>query len=277
MTQEAAELLVEDVGAVRVLRINRPESLNAMPPSLVARLVDAIEQAEQEGTFRCVVIGGVGPHFSSGYDLGGLGSLKVGAARPGIVDDLQRTRRISNQWRRIWECGLPVIAAVRGYCLAGGTDLALHCDLIVCGRGARFGYPAVRHLGVPPTNLWTERIGMSWAKRLLFTGDLLGAQTAARLGLVIDVVDDEAVDDAALTLAQRMALIDRELLMANKISLNLGADAENRVVRQQIAAVMDAVGHRSAGAEEFWQRASDLGLRDTLKERNAPFGRGDPL
>lgn len=277
MTQEAAELLVEDAGAIRFLRINRPQSLNAMPPSLVSGLMDAIEQAELEGTVRCVVIGGVGPHFSSGYDLGGLGSLKVGATRPGIVDDLQRTRRISNQWRRIWESGLPVIAAVRGYCLAGGTDLALHCDLIVCGRGARFGYPAVRHLGVPPTNLWTERIGMSWAKRLLLTGDLLGAETAARLGLVIEVVDDADVDAAALALAGRIALIDRELLMANKISLNLGADAENRVVRQQIAAVMDAVGHRSTSAEAFWQRAADLGLRDTLKERNAPFGRGDPL
>jgi len=271
------ELLVRDEGAVRWLRLNRPDSLNAMPPSLVAGLMEAVEQAEHDPAIRCVVIGSVGPQFSSGYDLGGLGAIKSGSARSGIVDDLQRTRRIANQWRRVWEAGVPVVAAVRGYCLAGGTDLALHCDFIVCGRGARFGYPAVRHLGVPPTNLWAERIGMAWTKRLLLTGDLLSGETAARLGLAIEVVDDEEVDRAAQALASRIALVDRELLMANKISINLGADAENRGVRQQIAAVMDAVGHRAECAQGFWDQAAQQGLRETLKVRNAPFGRPDPL
>lgn len=173
--------------------------------------------------------------------------------------------------------GHPVIAAVRGFCLAGGTDLAMHCDLVVAGRSVKFSFPAVRHQGVPPTNMWNERIGLSRTKRLLLTGDMLSAETAARIGLVIDVVEDELVEETALKLAQRMALIDRELLMANKLSINLCAGANNRGIQQQISAVMDAVGHRANCITDFWERTEEVGMRETWKERNAPFGVTAPL
>jgi enoyl-CoA hydratase len=269
---EQTDLLIEDRGRVRFIRINRPQTLNSMPRDLVIRLVTAIEEAEQNRDLRAVVVGSVGPHFSSGYDMAGHGKIKLGATKVGIVDDVQGVRKNGQLWRRIWESAIPVVAAVRGYCLAGGTDLALHCDLIVAGGSAKFGFPAVRHQGVPPTNMWNERIGLSWTKRLLLTGDLLGAETAARIGLAIDVVEDDQVDEEALKLANRMALIDRELLMANKLAINMSADANNRGIQQQISAVMDAVAHRADCITGFWQRVEQVGIRDTWKERNALFG-----
>jgi len=277
MSNQTKELLIEDRGPVRFIRINRPEKRNAMPIALVEHMVSAVEEAEQSQTLSAVVIGSVGEHFSSGYDMVGHQKHKLGETKLGVIQDIQRIRKHGQRWRRIWESAIPVIAAVRGYCLAGGTDLALHTDMIVCGKSAKFGFPAVRHQGVPPTNMWIEKVGVAWTKRLMLTGDLMGAETAERLGLVVEVVDDDKVDEAALALAGRMALIDKELLMANKLNANLAADAMGRGIVQQISAVMDAVGHRAEAVTRFWERVEKIGIRDVWKERNALFGKDQPL
>ncbi len=271
------EVLVEDDGPVRVIRLNRPEKMNALSLSVIEAVLAAIEEAEADPQRRVVVLGSSSANFSAGYDMAGHQRHKLGDTKLGAVHDIQRIRKHGHRWRRIWESGIPVLAAVRGYSLAGGTDLLLHCDAVVLGRGAQIGFPAVRHQGVPPTNMWIERIGVAWAKRLMLTGDLLGAETAQRLGLATDVVDDERVDEAALALARRMALIDKELLMANKIAINLGVDASGRGMAQQISAVMDAVAHTSGCIPPFWERVEEIGIRDTWKERNAPFGKPEPL
>ena len=271
------ELLIEDRGPVRFMRINKPEKRNAISNPLIEAMITAVEEAERTPSLSVVVIGAVGDHFCSGYDMEGHEKKKLGETKLGIVEDIQRIRKHGERWRRIWESSIPVITAVRGYCLAGGTDFVLHTDQIVCGRSAQFGFPAVRHQGVAPTNMWMERVGMSWAKRLLLTGDLIGAETAARIGMVIEVVDDDKVDEAALALANRMALIDKELLMANKLSLNIAADATGRGIVQQIAALMDAVGHRTNSITKFWERVEKVGIRDVWKEQNARFGKQKPL
>ena len=271
------ELLIEDRGRVRFLRINRPEKRNAMPFDLVDRMMDAVLDVEGNPNLSVAVIGGVGAHFSSGYDASKVKDKRHGDKKISIVQDVQFVRSNTHRWRRMWESAVPVIAAVRGLCLAGGTDLALHADVIVAGRSAKFGFPAVRYMGVPPTNMWIEKIGLSWTKRLLLTGDLMGAETALRLGLAVEVVDDDKVDEAALALAGRMALIDKELLMANKLNANLAADATGRGMVQQISAVMDAVGHRAEAVTRFWERVEEIGIRDVWKERNALFGKDKPL
>src|SRR5207245_2839344 len=94
-------------------------------------------------------------------------------------------------WRRLWESSIPIICAVHGHCLAGGMDLVLHSDFMICTPGARFGYPAVRSQGSPPTNMWVQRIGLQWAKRLLLTGDALSGTTAAAIGLAVAAVPED--------------------------------------------------------------------------------------
>jgi enoyl-CoA hydratase len=271
------ELLVEDRGRVRFMRINRPEKRNAMPFDMLDRMLALVREAETDPRLSVVVLGSVGPHFSSGYDASRVKDKRVGEKKISIIQDVQFVRGNTHRWRGMWECAIPVLAAVRGLCLAGGTDLALHADLIVAGRSAKFGFPAVRYMGVPPTNMWIEKIGLSWTKRLLLTGDLLGAETAARLGLAIDVVDDDQVDAAALALAERMALIDKELLMANKLAINLSADATGRGVVQEVTALMDAVGHFSKGVTEFWDEVSATSMSEAFAAKNRPFGKSDPL
>lgn len=271
------EVLIEDNGPVRLIRINRPAKLNALSMPVLDAMVAAVEEAELDPELRVVIIGAVGDHFSSGYDMLGHEKKKLGETKLRPIQDIQRIRKHGQRWRRVWESAIPVVAAVRGFCLAGGTDLLLHTDLVVCGKGAKIGFPAVRHQGVPPTNMWVERIGLAWTKRLMLTGDLMSGETAARLGLAIEVVEDDQVDAAAMALAQRVALIDKDLLMANKVSINLGVDATGRGIVQQISAVMDAVAHGGKSIQPFWERVEEIGVRDTWKERNAPFGKTEPL
>ena len=174
-------------------------------------------------------------------------------------------------WGRVWDCAIPVIAQVQGNCLAGGTDLALHCDLIVAADDARIGFPPVRSMGVPPTNMWLYHLGPQWTKRLLLTGDTVSGAEAHEIGLVVATAPPDALDEVVLELAQRMALIGRDLLIANKRVVNMGLELMGRSQLQRFAALNDAIGHRAPEAQAFSERIAEIGLRRAVRERDATF------
>ena len=161
---------------------------------------------------------------------------------------------------------MPVIAQVQGNCLAGGTDLALHCDLVVAADDARIGFPPVRSMGVPPTNMWLYHLGPQWTKRLVLTGDTLSGAEAREIGLVVATAPADALDGVVLELAERMALIGRDLLVANKRVVNMGVELMGRSQLQRFAALNDAIGHRAPEAKAF----SETDRRG----RAAPGGQG---
>lgn len=276
MTMSSSELSVLTDGHVRILQLNRPEVINALSNGLISSIVSAVTEAESDPEIRVVLIRSTSENFSSGYDVR-KGYGRSGLDRPSILHDVQHVRSRAHTWRQLWEAGIPIICAVRGYCLAGGTDLVTHTDMVICSETARIGFPAVRSQGVPPTNMWTERVGLQWAKRLLLTGDLLSGTTAAKIGFAIDVVPDAELDEAALALARRVALIDKSLLMANKLAVNLGADMVGRGAMQEISAVFDAIGHRADGVVQFYEDVTNESLAGAWKRRNAPFAPDEPL
>jgi enoyl-CoA hydratase len=178
---------------------------------------------------------------------------------------------LASNWSRVWDCPIPVIAQVQGNCLAGGTDLALHCDLVVAAEDARIGFPPVRSMGVPPTNMWLYHLGPQWTKRLLFTGDTLSGIEAKEVGLVVATAPAGSLDEVVLELAQRIALIGRDLLVANKRVVNTGVELMGRSQLQRFAAMNDAIGHRAPEALAFNERIGEVGLRRAVKERDAAF------
>ncbi len=183
---------------------------------------------------------------------------------------------LASGWAHIWDCPIPVIAAVQGNCLAGGTDLALHCDLVIAAEDAKIGFPPVRSMGVPPTNMWLYNLGPQWTKRLLLTGDTISGTQAKELGLVVDTVPAAELEQAALALATRMALIGRNLLIANKRVVNMGVELMGRSALQRFAALNDALGHQSPEALAFSQRISEVGLRNAVRDRDAAFEQPAP-
>ena len=225
-----------------------------------------------------VVIRSTGRSFSSGYgfiaedtDPGDF------APHDAIEGDATAMLALASGWGRVWDCAIPVIAQVQGNCLAGGTDLALHCDLVVAADDARIGFPPVRSMGVPPTNMWLYNLGPQWTKRLLLTGDTLSGMQARELGLVVATAPSEALDDVVLGLAQRMALIGRDLLVANKRVVNMGLELMGRTQLQRFSALNDVIGHRAPEARAFSERVNEVGLRQAVRERDAAFEpRHDP-
>ena len=272
MSDPEPSVLVDDVGPVRRLTLNRPRSHNPLTPRCIRELLAAIDQAQRTTDVRVIVIRAEGPSFSSGYGILADDVEPADAdARPGIEGDVGAMLALSAGWAKVWECRIPVIAQVHGRCLAGGTDLALHCDIIVAADDARFGFPPVRSMGVPPTNMWLYHLGPQWTKRLLFTGDTISGVEAARVGLVQAAVPPSELDSYALSLAQRIALMDCDLLAANKRVINQGLELMGRSQLQAFAAINDAVAHRSRPARAFGVRAAEVGLRQAVRERDAPY------
>jgi enoyl-CoA hydratase len=276
MSTQSPTVLVERIGAVCRLTLNRGDSHNPLTPRCIRELLGAVADAEADPDVRVALIRGSGRSFSSGYgilpdDLEPTDA--VGSA--GIEGDVAAMLELAAGWSRVWDCTIPVIAQVHGNCLAGGTDLALHCDIVVAADDARIGFPPVRSMGVPPTNMWLYHLGPQWTKRLLFTGDTVSGEQAASIGLVQAAVPEAELDRVTLELATRIALVGRELLAANKRVVNQGVELMGRSQLQRFAALNDAVAHRSPDARAFTARAGEVGLRQAVRERDDPFDRAD--
>jgi enoyl-CoA hydratase len=268
-----SELLVERHSGVVVLTLNRPECHNALSLSLMQRLATEVESAAMDSSSRVLVIRGAGPSFSAGYDVAGGGTY---GART-IHEDARYIRQLGSHWERIWKSPLPVIAQVHGNCLAGGTDLAQHCDLVVVADDAVIGFPAVRSMGVALTQMWLYNVGPQWAKRMLLTGDKMTGRLAAQIGFAFKSVPADRLEQEVMGLAGRLAAVDRELLIGNKAVVNYGLELMGRGALQDMAAIHDAMGHKAAAATHFSEQARELGLREALRERDRPFAPDNPL
>jgi enoyl-CoA hydratase len=270
--QQYETILTERIGLVERITLNRPEKRNALSPLLQEELIDAVHAAERDNEVRVIVIRGAGPSFCSGYDIK---PSKEDAAkiRPQTLEqDVALTISYGDRWANLWNCRIPVIAQVHGHCIAGGTDVALHCDLVVAAEDARIGFPPVRSQGAPPTHMWLYHAGPQWTKRLLLTGDTITGTQAAAIGLVLEAVPADELDDHVLALAEHIATIGHDLLVHNKRIVNLGVELMGRSTMQVLAGIHDALAHNAPEALEFSQSIREKGVRGAVDERDAPFG-----
>jgi enoyl-CoA hydratase len=235
-----------------------------------------------------VLLAGAGKDFCAGYDLAasygkwhaeqdGIEAGNQVNYRPtgGTFDDdcwsMERFQSIPNL---IYEMHKPVIAKIHGNCLAGGTDLALRCDIIVAAEEAKIGFPATRANGSPPAHMWTYHVGPQWAKRLLLTGDSILGRDAAKIGLVLDAVPAAELDEFAMDLAARVALVDPDLNATQKRIVNLAMEQMGMMTMQRLAIEMDARAHLGTGPRRM-RFKSDMrasGLKEALTNRDGPFG-----
>ncbi len=227
-----------------------------------------------------MIVRGAGKGFSAGYDLteaarrdGKRGGASYRGGRS-FDDDTWQLERAQRLRMAIFDMHKPVIAQVHGHCLAGGTDVALLCDMVIAADDATFGFPPARDLGALPNNLWLYNVGPQWAKRLTMTGDTVTGREAAQLGLVLKSVPPEHLEPEVEGLADRLAQIDADLLAANKRIINLGLELMGARTLQRLACENDARGHLAASARGFVQTAAEKGLKEALRERDAKFGDG---
>jgi enoyl-CoA hydratase len=191
-----------------------------------------------------------------------------------IDDDAWSLERQQRLRMALFDMHKPVVAQVHGHCLAGGTDIALLCDMVIAADDAVFGFPPARDLGALPNNMWLYNVGPQWAKRLTLTGDTVTGAEAADIGLVLKAVPAEKLTAEVEGLLDRMAMIDSDLLSANKRIINLGLELMGARTLQRMAAENDARAHLAASAREFPRKVRDAGLKAALQERDAKFGDG---
>ncbi len=274
-------LTFEVKGAVAWVTLNRPERRNALNRTLLRELRDAMLEADDLRSVRCVVLQGAGKDFCSGYDVSVPASATDYDAsqyrQPGaisVADDTWRLERNQSDILTIFDMHKPVIAAVQGNCVAGGTDLAICCDMVIAARNARIGFPATRAMGTPPMHMWLYNIGPQWAKRMLLTGDMITGRDAAKIGMVLKAVAPDKLQMEAAALAERVAMIDSDILAGNKRIVNMGLELMGARILQRFSAETDARAHQSAAAKEFGRVAREQGLSSAFKQRDAPFGDG---
>ena len=267
-----------DRGRARVT-LNRPNKRNALSLALVEELEAALWEADDDQSVHCVILRGAGSTFCAGYDLAPshLKRPDDGVKRRtgrSIDDDTWMLERFQRAMRTLWEMHKPSIAQIHGHCLAGGTDLALYCDILIAADDANIGFPPLRNMGAPPNHLWLYNCGPQWSKRLLLTGDTVSGEDAARIGLVLKSVPAALLENEVEGLADRFALVDPELLSANKRIVNLGMELMGAQTLQRIAAENDARAHTNRAARQVFKDLATKGVKQTISERDAPFGDG---
>jgi enoyl-CoA hydratase len=279
------------------LTLDRPQRGNAITPGLVRELVECVERADLDPTVHVLLLSGAGPGFCGGYDLVesaegmGEGRTSEGHAPSGspldpavmaanhdpagtwdpMVDYAMMSRNVRG-FMSLFHCGKPVVCMVHGFCVAGGTDMALCSDLLVIAQDAKIGYPPARVWGSPTTALWAHRVGAQRAKRLLFTGDSLSGAEALEWGLAVEAPAADRLRERTEILLERIARVPVNQLMLMKLLVNQTLYAQGLHSTQVLGTVFDGITRHTEEGFAFQQRAAASGFREAVRERDEPFG-----
>jgi enoyl-CoA hydratase len=270
----AGTVLYERTGDVATLTLDRPERLNTITPELIEDLRAALEAACADDAIHAIRLRGAGRAFCAGYDIGWGAAVmeEAQAGRPwDPIADYTTMSRFVDAYMALWRSPKPVIAQVHGFCVGGGTDFALCCDLIVCADDCRIGYPPARVWGSPTTAMWIYRLGLERAKRLLLTGDALDGRRAVEWGLASESVPPDQLDGAAMALAQRVAKLPSNQLHMMKLLVNQAFEQMGLSVTQLIGTLLDGAARHTPEGVEFSRRALE-DVAAAVRERDAPFG-----
>src|SRR5262245_32997762 len=275
-------LRTETGDGVRSIVLSRAREYNTITPELRDELAAAIDEADADPEVRVILLRADGPAFCAGY---GLDWAVAGQAAEGrrsadgrparawdSVADYRMMKQFVDTYMKLWYAQKPTIAAVHGWCIAGGTDLVLCADMIVAAENASFGYPPSRVWGTPTTAMWVYRMGLERAKRYLLTGDEIPARKAVELGLILEVVPADALLAHATALATRMARVPVNQLVMLKLLRNQTAEHMGMASTRLLGTLFDGVARHTQEGLDFVRRAEATGFRAAVRERDDPFG-----
>lgn len=261
------------------LVLNRPDKLNAIDERMPVELRRAVEWCEQDDETHVIVLQGAGRAFCAGYDLGAFGEetadhpCKQEKHPWDPLVDYAFMKKNTEHFMSLWRCSKPTIAQVHGYAVAGGSDIALCCDLLVMSDDARIGYMPTRVWGCPTTAMWVYRLGAERAKRMLLTGDLVDGREAKAMGLVLDAAPAERLEARVMELAQRMAGVPKNQLMMQKLMVNQAYDNMGLASTQMFATLFDGITRHSPEGVWFREYAAQRGFHEAVRARDS----GEPI
>ena len=299
---ELSTLTYETDGRVARITLDRPERGNGITLEMPRELAACVERANLDPEVHVIALAGNGSGFCGGYDLvesaegrglpddsgrrtadstGGPGSpvdpITIAQNHdPGgqwdPVTDFQMMWRNLRGFMSLFHSEKPTVCKVHGYCVAGGTDMALCSDLLVIEDNAKIGYPPARVWGVPTTALWAHRVGPARAKRLLLTGDSLTGSQAVDWGLATDAAPAGELDERFEALLERVARVPLNQLVMHKLLVNQALYAQGLHATQVLGTFFDGIARHTPEGFAFQQRAAEAGFKEAVRERDEPFG-----
>jgi enoyl-CoA hydratase len=289
-------LLYERTDRIARITLNRPKRGNGITLDMPRELAACVEKASLDPEVHVIALSGNGTGFCGGYDLvesaEGLLDRAANEERPDgspldprvqaknhtpghpwdpTIDYAMMSRNVRG-FMSLFHADKPVVCKVHGFCVAGGTDLALCADLLVVADDAKIGYPPARVWGVPTTALWVQRIGLEKAKRLLFTGDCLSGKEAVAWGLAHESAPRERLDERFEALLGRIARMPVNQLVMMKLMLNQSASLQGLAATQVLSTLFDGVARHTEEGFAFQKRAMEAGFKQAVRERDDPFG-----
>ena len=294
---ETLETLTYDVtGRIARITLNRPERGISRVIPLPRELAACVERANLDPEVHVIALAGNGSGFCGGYDLvasaeGDMEGVASQDAPPGSpidpmvqarnhdpsgtwdpVTDFQMMSRNLRGFMSLFHSEKPTICKVHGYCVAGGTDMALCSDLLVVEDRAKIGYPPARVWGVPTSALWAYRVGPARAKRLLLTGDSIDGTTAADWGLASEVAPEAELDATFEALLERVARIPVNQLVMHKLLVNQALYAQGLQATQSLGVFFDGIARHTPEGFDWQRLAAEKGFKEAVRERDEPFG-----
>jgi enoyl-CoA hydratase len=289
-------LTYEVTGRIARITLNRPQRGNGITRGLVTELEQSVEQADLDPAVHVLVLSGNGKGFCGGYDLveSAEGQGRLGpdptAPLPGspldplvmaanhdpsgtwdpMVDYGMMSRNV-RAFMSLFHCSKPVVCKVHGFCVAGGTDMALCSDLLMIAADAKIGYPPARVWGSPTTSMWAYRLGPARAKRLLFTGDSLSGSEALEWGLATEAPPADALDERTEILLERIARNPVNQLQMMKLLVNQSLFSQGLHATQLIGTVFDGITRHTREGYAFQATAAEHGFREAVRQRDEPF------
>jgi enoyl-CoA hydratase len=290
-------LLYEVDDRVARITLNRPERGNGITLRMPVELAECVERANLDPEVHAIALAGNGTGFCGGYDLvasaeGEMSELgEGGGAPPGSpldpaviaanhapstnwdpVTDYQFMSRNVRGFMSLFHSDKPVLCKVHGYCVAGGTDMALCSDLLVIAEDAKIGYPPARVWGSPTTAIWASRLGPMRAKRLLLTGDSLTGAEAAEWGLATEAASAAELDERFERLLERVTRMPINQLVMMKLLVNQSVHAQGLAQAQVLGTFFDGITRHTEEGHAFVRRAAEAGFREAVRDRDEPYG-----
>ena len=274
MLKDFGTVLYESSGRVATITLSRPERFNAINETMPEEIASAFDYASKDDSVHVVVLTGAGRGFCGGYDLKEFAENT--GDNPGVQEmpwdpmiDYNFMSRCTQNFMSIWRCNKPVIGKVNGDAVAGGSDIALCCDIIIMNEKARIGYPPSRVWGCPTTAMWIYRLGLEKAKFMLFTGDLVSGKKAEEMGLVFQSAPLKELDDVVLRLTERIIGVPKNQLMMMKMMVNQAYENMGLTSTQKIATLFDGMARHSPEGVWFKKRSEKVGFKKAVAERDS--------
>jgi enoyl-CoA hydratase len=264
-------------GAIATITLDRPERLNVLGMEIIEELDVALRSANRDPETRVIVLEGAGDSFCAGFDFsGGLEhypSIAEEGYDPGM--DVHDVTNAYTSYLRVfmglWRGLKPVIAKVQGYCVGGGSEMALCADLVVASDDARFGTPYSRVWGCHLSGMWVYRLGLAKAKYYALTGEWISGKEAARIELINESHPLEELDERVDALADRLARIPLTQLSAMKLIVNQAYDNMGLQSTQTLGPILDGIMRNTPEGRDFVRQARDQGVKSAVAKRDGPF------